>query len=529
VQVSRDGGRSWINVSDKIAGLPKGTWVSEVVPSRFDEGTVYATFDGHRQNDFETYIYASHDFGQTWQPASANLKGEVARTLTEDQKNPDVLYLGTETGLFVSIDRAKSWVRIKANLPTVRIDEITLHPRDNAMILATHGRALWILDHLEPIQEYAAVQSAATDAKLFTPPPYAMFRRPARDRNYEFWGDQTFYGENPPPAAVLSWFNRKELGEVRLKITDAAGREIRDLGGAPLAKSNKAGIQAACWDLRVQPNPAPPPAPGARGATTTGAPATSTVSPEQGRGTASAAPAGGGAPSQEQSPFGAGCPVPVQGGGGFGGGGVNVAGPYVIGGVYNVALVVDGKTVDTRPLRVNDDPDVVLTSVERKRMFDMAMEIHALQPRITDASTAHGALTRQMADLTKSIGDRSDIPADVKTSFEAFNKEVAALAPRLTAPQGGRGGGGGRGGATESLPAKVGQAKTGLSAGMSPADPTMRAYTEVKAQTPKAIADLNAVIAKATTLAGTLGRYNLTLTVPAPVQSPAPAMAAKKP
>jgi hypothetical protein len=162
-------------------------------------------------------------------------------------------------------------------------------------------------------------------------------------------------------------------------------------------------------------------------------------------------------------------------------------------------------------------------------MFDMAMEIHALQPRITDASTAHGALTRQMADLTKSIGDRSDIPADVKTSFEAFNKEVAALAPRLTAPQGGRGGGGGRGGATESLPAKVGQAKTGLSAGMSPADPTMRAYTEVKAQTPKAIADLNAVIAKATTLAGTLGRYNLTLTVPAPVQSPAPAMAAKKP
>src|SRR5207237_1184774 len=84
----------------------------------------------------------------------------------------------------------------------VRIDEITLHPRDNAMVLATHGRALWILDHLEAIQEYAAAHAATTDAKLFTPPPYAMFRRPARDRNYEFWGDQTFYGENPPTAAV---------------------------------------------------------------------------------------------------------------------------------------------------------------------------------------------------------------------------------------------------------------------------------------------------------------------------------------
>ena len=87
--------------------------------------------------------------------------------------------MGAETGLFVSTDRAKSWVRVKANLPTVRIDEITLHPRDNAMVLATHGRALWVLDHLESIQEYAAAHAATADAKLFTPPPYAMFRRPA--------------------------------------------------------------------------------------------------------------------------------------------------------------------------------------------------------------------------------------------------------------------------------------------------------------------------------------------------------------
>ena len=77
------------------------------------------------------------------------------------------------------------------------------------MLLATHGRAIWILDHLEPIQEYAAAQSATADAKLFTPPPAAMYRRPARDRNYEFWGDQTFFGENPPQAAVITWFMKK--------------------------------------------------------------------------------------------------------------------------------------------------------------------------------------------------------------------------------------------------------------------------------------------------------------------------------
>ncbi len=496
LNVSRDGGRSWIDVAAKIPGLPKGIWVSEVVPSRFDEGTAYATFDGHRQNDFESWVYVTKDFGQTWQSAAGNLKGEVVKTLSEDLKNPDVLYIGAETGLFISIDRAKSWSRIKANLPTVRIDEITLHPRDNAMILATHGRAIWILDHLEPIQEYAKAQAAAADAALFTPPPYAMFRRPARDRNYEFWGDQTFFGENPPGAAILSWFNKKQAGDVKLTITDAAGREVREISGEPLANSNRPGIQMACWDLRVQPNPAPPPAEGrgGRGAAATPEPPAT-------------------------SPFGAGCPVTNAGGGGGFGGGPNLNGPYVIGGVYTVALVVDGKTIESKPLRINEDPEVLLTAVERKRMYDQAMEIHALQPRLTDATTAHAALTRQLADATTAIKDQSDVPADVKASVESLTKDVAALAPKLAVPAGGRGGGGGRGN-TDSLAAKLGQAKNGLTAGMSPADPTVRAYTEVKAQTPKAIADLNAAIARATTLAATLAKHNVSLTVPAPVKMP---------
>ena len=176
VQMTRDAGKTWTNITDKLPGLPKGIWVSAVVPSRFDEATVYATFDGHRQNDFETYIYASNDSGQTWHSIAATLKGESVKTLTEDLKNPDVLYIGTETGLFVSTDRGKAWTRIKANLPTVRVDAITLHPRDNAMILATHGRAIWILDHLEAIQGYAAARAATTDAKLFTLPSSVMYR-----------------------------------------------------------------------------------------------------------------------------------------------------------------------------------------------------------------------------------------------------------------------------------------------------------------------------------------------------------------
>ena len=536
LQVSRDGGRSWTDVADKIPGLPKGIWVSEVVPSRFDEGTVYATFDGHRQNDFETYIYVSHDFGNSWQSASANLKGEVIKTLTEDLKNPDVLYVGAETGLFVSIDRAKSWTRLRANLPTVRIDEITLHPRDNAMILATHGRAIWILDHLEPIQEYAAAQAAASDSKMFTPPPYAMFRRPARDRNYEFWGDQTFFGENPPGAAIISWLNKKQVGEVTLRITDAAGREVREISGTPLANSNKPGIQSVCWDLRVQPNPAPPPAEGRGrrgGAGRAGQPGRAGQAGGAGEaGQAGRAGAEGAPEPPATSPFGAACPVvnPTGGGGGFGGG-LNLNGPYVIGGVYTVSLIVDGKTVESKPVRVNEDPEVILTAVERKRMFDQAMEIHALQPRLIEAGTAHAALTRQLADATTAVAAKSDVPADVKASLEALTKEVAGLAPRIATPAGGRGGGGGGRGQNESLQAKLGQAKNGLTAGMSVADPTVRAYTEVKAQTPRAITDLNAAIAKAAALSTTLAKYNVTLTAPAPVKmpdSPAPAKRAAR-
>ena len=497
VQISRDTGRSWTNITDKVTGLPKGIWISEVVPSRFEEGTVYLTADGHRNNDFESYIFVSKDFGQTWQSAVANLKGESVKTLTEDQKNPDVLYIGTETGLFVSLDRAKSWSRVKANLPTVRIDEITLHPRDNAMVLATHGRTIWILDHLEPIQEYAAAQAAATDSKLFTPPPSSMFRRPVRDRNYEFWGDHTFYGENPPQAAIVSWLNKKQVGEVKVKISDAAGREVRELSGTAFANSNKPGIQSACWDLRVQPAPAPPPA--------------------EGRGGRGQNPQ-----NQEPSPYGAACPPlnPVGGGGGgFGGGGAQLGGPYVIGGVYTVALVVDGKTVDSKPLRVADDPEVVLTLADRKRQYDMAMEMHALQPRITEVGTAFGSLNRQVNELTTTAASRSDVPADVKGQLESLKKELEALAPRLATPQGGRGGGGGGRGNNESLTGKVGQAKNGFMSGMVAGEQSVRAYTEVKSQTPKAIADINAVIAKATTLGGTLAKYNLTLTVPQPVKA----------
>ena len=505
--VTRDGGKNWTPIADKVPGVPKGLFVSEVVPSRFDEGTVYVTFDGHRSNDFESWIFVSTDYGQTFKSAVGNLKGEVVRTLTEDLRNPDVLYVGTDTGLFVSIDRAKSWQRLRANLPTVRIDEITLHPRDNAMILATHGRALWILDHLEPIQEYAAAQTATADAKLFTPPSYAMYRRPVRDRNYEFWGNQVFLGENPPQAAILSWYQKKPVSTLQLKVTDSAGREVREISGSALASVNRAGIQSACWDLRVQPL---------------------TVAPVGGRG---AAGGGGGAQPGRQggtggapavSPFGAGCGGGGGGGrGGFGGGGN--PGPFVLAGTYNVSLVVDGKTVDTKPLRVMNDPQVVLTDAERKRLYDMAIEIHELQRRATEAGAGVSSLNTRLPELAKEAESKSEVPADVKSNLQSLQKEIAVLAPKLVPQVGGRGfggGGGGRGGggAPDNLAARLVQAKNGLMGGMWPTEATLKAYTDAKADVPKAIAEANSLFVRAATLSSALTKQGLTLTAPTPVK-----------
>ncbi|MCR4373705.1 MAG: hypothetical protein NUW22_02535, partial [Acidobacteria bacterium] len=259
VSVSKDGGKTWNRVSANIPGLPEGVWISEVVPSRYDAATVYVTVDAHRLNDFKTYMWVSTDFGATFRSLNGNLSGEVVKTLTEDPKNADVLYAGTETGIFLTMDRGKSWKRLKANLPTVRVDEITIHPRDNAMIVATHGRALWILDHLEPIQEFAAAQAAAADATLFSIGPALQWR--SKDhQNDEFWGHNLFVGENPPIDAVIQFHLKKPVGALSLKITDTAGKDIRTIQ-IPAAR-NQAGIQTVCWDMRAAPAPSILSAPG---------------------------------------------------------------------------------------------------------------------------------------------------------------------------------------------------------------------------------------------------------------------------
>ena len=190
-----------------------------------------------------------------------------------------------------------------------------------------------------------------------------------------------------------------------------------------------------------------------------------------------------------------------------------------------MSLLVDGKAVDSKPIKVGADAEVALTSAERIKLYDMAMELHALQPFVTDAATAHATLSAQVTAAGTALKAKADAPADVKAAFAALEKDVTATASKFAQP---RGFGGGGAAMRDSIVVKTTQAKNGLMGGMWPTAQVLTAAAESKAQAPKAIAELNALLAKASTVSASLAKAGITMTVPSAVKvPPAPAPAKK--
>ena len=178
VQVSRDGGLTFTEVGKNVPGLPSNHlyWVSRVEPSHFDAGTAYISVDGHRSNDLKPYVFVTRDYGQTWQPLMGNLPDfGFIQVVREDPRNRDLLYAGSEFGLFASTDGGRTWTRFMNNLPTVRVDDILVHPRDNDLIVATHGRGIWIADDITALQQ-ATVEARAQEVVLFDIRPTVLWR-----------------------------------------------------------------------------------------------------------------------------------------------------------------------------------------------------------------------------------------------------------------------------------------------------------------------------------------------------------------
>ncbi|MEN2280879.1 glycosyl hydrolase [Algoriphagus sp. SE2] len=246
LQVSWDDGKTWIDVTDELEGLPKETWINTFEPSSHTPGTAYVAINNYRNDDFNNYIYRTEDYGKTWSSVEGDLPANrVARTLREDPKNPNLLFLGTEFGLFISIDRGQHWVELKNNMPTLPFNDLIIHPRDNDLVLATHGRGVWILDNINSLQELTP-SVLQNQAALFTISDAEIINY---TRDGAHTGDMYYRGENPDFGAAIDYYLKDSIAEdnISLKIFDAKGSLVDEV--KPKVKK---GLNRVMWGLRYK-------------------------------------------------------------------------------------------------------------------------------------------------------------------------------------------------------------------------------------------------------------------------------------
>ena len=245
VQVTRDGGVTWTNLTPNIPDLPPYTYVSRVVASHHTEGRVYATFDGHYNDDYQPYVYVSDDFGQRWRSLAGGLPETSINILGEHPRAPRLLFIGHEKGVHLSIDAGATWTSINGNMPRVPVDDLIIHPRDNDLIAGTHGRSIWILDDIGPLE--------ALTPEVLAAPAHLLPARPARlfhTYNPQGWfGSDQFFAPNPEyGAGVVYWLREGSEEAVKITIRDARDEVLRTLEGPA-----KQGLNRVFWDLRIEP------------------------------------------------------------------------------------------------------------------------------------------------------------------------------------------------------------------------------------------------------------------------------------
>ena len=354
LHISRDGSKTWKNIIASVPGIPAGTYVSRVVASRFAEGAAYLTLDGHRSDDYSTYVFVTTDYGETWKPIKGNLPaGVTARVIREHPRNQNLLFLGTEFGAFVSFDRGGHWARL-GGLPVVRVDDIQIQPRDNDLVVGTHGRSIWILDNINALEQLTpAVRES--DFHLFEVRPGTQFRLYNSKGNT---GHMWFAAANPPYGAVIDYYLKSApKADVKVTIADKSGQAVRELKGG-----KEPGLNRLEWDMRMAP-PRPP------------------------------------EPGEQEGFFGA------------------PRGPRVPPGEYTVKVAVDGKE-ESAQLRVDEDPRIQIAAADRARQSDAQNKAYAMQKQITAARASLDSLKKQISalqDSLKSMPGTGSLTAPVKT------------------------------------------------------------------------------------------------------------------
>jgi len=246
--MSADDGESWEDLTPNLGNLiPDGTYVSRIEPSSHVADRVYVTFDNHRRGDFNPYVVVSENRGNDFRSITSNLptgKPDFAHVIREDPVNQNLLFVGTDVGLYVSLGRGGSWQPFMNNLPTVPVRDIKIHPRDGDLIAGTHGRSIWIVN-ITPLQQLDEAV-LASDAHLFEPAPAYAFGTPPTGG--EFTAQAYFQAGNPPYGAQIRyWLSENTDEDVEVIIQDAAGDTVRTIPGSKLA-----GLNQAVWDLGAE-------------------------------------------------------------------------------------------------------------------------------------------------------------------------------------------------------------------------------------------------------------------------------------
>ncbi len=363
LQVTRDGGNTWRNVVTNIPRLPAETWCSRVEASHFEAGTVYAAFDGHRTDDYGTYLYKSTDFGQTWTSLRGNLPFGWVHVIREDPRNKSLLFAGLEFGIFASLDGGRSWFSLRNDLPTAAVHDIAIHPRTHDLIIGTHGAGVWILDDITPLEEMSE-QVLASNLFLFSPRPATEIFRSARGESFS---RPIYAGTNRTPGLLLTLYCRTATKErPTFHVRDAKGEEVF-IVSLPI----KEGIQRSPWNLEFVPK-------NERGA----------------RPTAS----------------------------GFS----LIALPVIAPGEYSVELEA-GDLKAVRKAKVMADPRFAWPDAARDAQNKVIAEALTMNKTLGTAVTVVAAVRRDLDDVKQDASGRKDLPAEVGATLTSFETKFLAL------------------------------------------------------------------------------------------------------
>jgi len=253
VQVSRDDGRSWTEVGRNISGVPEMTYVSRVSASAHEPRRAYVSFDGHRDADRRPYVFLTDDLGASWRRITDGLAEEGSvNVVKEHPRSPDLLFAGTEHVLYFSLDRGRHWLELGTGLPTAPVDDLVIHPRDDDLVVGTHGRSIWVLEDLTPLREFSA-EVADQPVHLFgirSPLQYQKWKATS------YRGHGAFAAPQPHEGAVINyWLAAAQQEPVSIQVITPEGRLVSRLEG-PATR----GLHRVVWDLRLE-----PPASGVRG------------------------------------------------------------------------------------------------------------------------------------------------------------------------------------------------------------------------------------------------------------------------